>query len=98
MPRLLYSQHALEDMERMVEFLLEADPDSALQTYDLVESALLLLTKHPLIGRAVEHDLRELVISRGTTGYIALYRYHELRDEIIVLAVRHQREAEYTEL
>jgi predicted DNA-binding protein len=45
--------NVLEDMECIVDFLLQADPDSALQTYDLVESALLLITKHPLIGRAL---------------------------------------------
>lgn len=36
--------------------------------------------------------MRELVISRGSTGYIALYRYHEIRDVVTVLAIRHQRE------
>lgn len=97
MPRLLYTRHALEDMQRMVDFLLQADPSSALQTYDLIESALLVLSKHPLIGRPGEQGLRELVISRGTTGYLALYRYYEFRDEVMVLALRHQREAGYTE-
>lgn len=98
MPRLVYTRQALTDIERVVDFLLQADPSSALQTYDLIESALLVLKKHPLIGRPVEHGLRELVISRGTTGYLALYRYYEVRDEVMVLAVRHQREAGYTEL
>lgn len=36
--------------------------------------------------------MRELVISRGKTGYIALYRYDEIRDVARVLAIRHQRE------
>ena len=35
----------------------------------------------------------ELVISRGKTGYVALYRYDEARDIVFVLALRHQREA-----
>ena len=50
---------------------------------------------HPWIGRAVddETNLRELVISRGKTAHVALYRYDELREEVIVAAVRHQREA-----
>jgi hypothetical protein len=33
------------------------------------------------------------VISRGKTGYLALYHYDEARDRILVLAIRHQREA-----
>ena len=32
------------------------------------------------------------MISRGKTGYIALYRYDEIRDAVRVLAIRHQRE------
>ncbi len=47
------------------------------------------------VGRPVESGLRELVISRGKTGYLALYRYEEQRDRVLVLAIRHQREAGY---
>ncbi len=54
-----------------------------------------MLREHPLIGRKVDHDLRELVISRGLTGYVALYDYDAGRDVVIVLAVRHQREGGY---
>ena len=48
-----------------------------------------------LIGRPAEHGLRELVISRGRTGYIALYSFETAQDCILILAVRHQREAGY---
>jgi len=53
------------------------------------------LKRHPLIGRQVESDLRELIISRGKTGYVALYSYEADQDAILILAIRHQREAEY---
>jgi len=95
MARLLYTHNALSNMERMVDFMLQDDPAIALQTFDLIESALTILTRHPLVGRPVEHGLRELLISRGATGYIALYRYNEVLDEAMVLPVRHQREADY---
>ena len=36
--------------------------------------------------------IRELVISYGATGYIALYRFLVPQDEIRILAIRHQRE------
>jgi len=52
-----------------------------------------MLQDHPLVGRIVEDGRRELVISRGKTGYVALYRYDEARDIVFVLALRHQREA-----
>ena len=37
-------------------------------------------------------------ISRGRTGYVALYQYDAATDVVLVLAVRHQREAGFREL
>jgi plasmid stabilization system protein ParE len=61
----------------------------------LIEEAVELLKRHPLIGRPVEHDLRELVISRGRTGYVALYSFEQDQEAVLILAIRHQREAGY---
>jgi hypothetical protein len=36
-----------------------------------------------------------LVISRGRTGYLALYRFLPLLDRVLVVALRHQRESGY---
>jgi len=52
-----------------------------------------VLKRHPLIGRPAEHGLRELLISRGRSGYVALYRYLVESDTGLILALRHQREA-----
>lgn len=52
-------------------------------------------TGTPLIGRPVEHGLRELVVSRGRTRYVALYSFREDDDVVLALAIRHQREAGY---
>jgi len=38
---------------------------------------------------------RELVIGRGSRGYVALYRYVSKIDTVFLLAVRSQREAGY---
>ncbi len=91
-----YSQRALSDLERLIDFLMENDPTAATQTAALIVSAVEALEHHPLIGRPVESNFRELVISRGKTGYLALYRYDEARNRVLVLTVRHQREAGYT--
>ena len=37
-------------------------------------------------------ELRELVISYGRTGYVALYRFFIARDEVRALAIRNQRQ------
>lgn len=88
-----YAPRALSDLERLVDFLAESDPGAASETVELVTSAVGVLEHHPLVGHPVEAGLRELVISRGKSGYLALYRYDEARDRVLVLTLRHQREA-----
>lgn len=95
MAKISYSDKALSDLERLTDFLLESDAQAAIVTIDLVTDAVSILKRHPLIGRPVDDDLRELVISRGHTGYVALYSYEEAMDRVLVLAIRHQREAGY---
>jgi addiction module RelE/StbE family toxin len=92
-----YAPRALADLETLCDFLVESDPGTAPETIDLILDAVAILEHHPLMGRLVEADLREFVISRGKSGYIALYRYDGEGDRILVLAVRHQREAGYFE-
>lgn len=95
MATLTYSRKALSDIEVLTEFLAEKDPAAASETLGLLSEAISILTGHPLIGRPVEQGLRELVISRGRTGYVALYRFRERDDAVLILAIRHQREAGY---
>lgn len=95
MARLVYSHTALLDLEKLTDFLLETDPLAAAETVGLIEEAVTVLKRHPLIGRPVESDLRELVISRGKTGYIALYSFEADQNAVLILAIRHQREAGY---
>ena len=97
MAQVIYAETARLDLERLAEFLSESSLAAALRTYDLVTGAIAILEKHPLIGRPSARDLRELVISRGKSGYAALYDYREQDDCVIVLAIRHQREAGYAE-
>ncbi len=95
MARLIYAEQAVGDLERLTDFLLESDPVTAVETIDLIEEAVGVLRRHPLIGRPAESGLRELVISRGRSGYLALYSYEPAVDVAFVLAIRHQREAGY---
>ena len=95
MARLIYSRRALVDLERLTDFLLETEPVAALHTIVLISEAIQILENHPLVGRSAEHGMRELIISRGRTGYLALYSYEEEHDTALVLAIRHQREAGY---
>jgi plasmid stabilization system protein ParE len=88
----VYAARALSHLERAFEFLTSEDPDVAVAVAMAIRSAVENLAAHPLIGRRVHGDIRELVISFGHTGYIALYRFVVPQDEVRVLAIRHQRE------
>jgi len=90
-----YTPRASSDLLRLVDFLAESDPPATVETAELIASAVEALQLHPLLGRPVESGYRELIISRGRSGYLALYRYNEARDQVLVLAIRHQREAGY---
>jgi hypothetical protein len=93
---LSYSARAVADLERLTDFLLESDPHAATETLALIGEAIGLLVRHPFIGRPLSDGLRELVISRGKTGYVALYSIEEIDDAVLILAIRHQREAGYS--
>jgi len=93
MTRLLFSPRALQDAERLTDFLLESDPGAASKTISLLLDGLRILKQHPLIGRPAERGYRELLISRGRTGYVALYQYQVEQDTALILAIRHQRES-----
>jgi len=90
--RLTYAPRALANLDRLADFLLENDATAAATTASVIIDGLNILARHPLIGRTVESGLRELVISRGRSGYVALYRYDVANDSALVLAIRHQRE------
>jgi len=92
MAKISYSSQALSDLERISDFLSESGLN-ALETLNLIDEAVTILERHPLIGRQVESGLRELLISQGRTGYVALYAHEAHDDAILVLAIRHQREA-----
>ena len=97
MAKVIYSDEAFTDFERITEFLLESSPEAAAQGLKSIGSAIEILEAHPFIGRRVDDRIRELVVSRGATGYIALYLFDPSYDVVRVLRVRHQREAGYRE-
>lgn len=96
MAKIVYSQNVVNDLVRLTDFLIEIDLKAASETVDLIEEAVSILDRHPLIGRSVDEHIRELVISRGATGYVALYSFEEHKDAILILAIKHQREAGFT--
>jgi addiction module RelE/StbE family toxin len=95
MAQVIYSDGALADFERIIEFLLETSSETAVEALASIRSAVTILETHPLIGRRIEGQIRELVISHAATGYLALYAVEPSLDLVRVVRIRHQREAGY---
>jgi len=87
-----YSARSLEHIERAFQVIGTENPAAALNAVTAIQSAVESLASHPLVGRRLEGELRELVISYGQSGYVAFYRFVISRDEVRILAIRHQRE------
>ena len=96
MPRLKWSRPALLDIARLHEFLAPKSRDAAQRAVKTIRQGVKTLSKHPEIGRPVEEmppEFREWVIEFGPGAYIALYHYDGR--QVVILAVRHGREAGY---
>lgn len=95
MTRIVVAAQVREDFDRIFDFLFQHAPDYASERIGAIIQAFDVLEISPLIGRPVAYGQRELIISTGASGYLALYRYDPVQDTVYVLAVRSQRERHY---
>jgi plasmid stabilization system protein ParE len=82
----VYSARSLRHIERGL-----AEHADAAVAAAVIQSAVEHLAAHPLLGRRIEGDIRELIVSYGKTGYVALYRFIVPADAVRILALTHQR-------
>ena len=95
MTRVELAPELLDDFDRIFDHLAQHDvPDISARIAEIV-AALDLLQHHPRIGRPCGQHRRELILGRGSRGYVALYEYMADIDTVLVLAIRSQREAGY---
>ena len=89
-PRITYTQRALEDLVWLREFLQDKSPEAAEKAKaTLLQSLASLgyfLESHQPVTDMPFH--RERVIKFGARGYVARYRY-ERGGDVVVLLVRH---------
>jgi plasmid stabilization system protein ParE len=97
MEKIIYAEGFFNDLERIVDFIKAANAPLCEETVTLIYEAVSILQRHPNIGRPAEHGLKELLISQGRNGYVALYRFRQDLHQIRILALRHQREAGYAD-
>jgi plasmid stabilization system protein ParE len=91
----VYSARALAEIETALS-RRSVDAESAVRAATAIRSGIEHLAEHPMLGRRIEGELRELIVSRGATGYFALYRFLIAEDEVRVLTLISQRELGFT--
>lgn len=96
MPPVTWSVRALDDIDRLYDFLRSKSPDAAERAVATLLGWVEGLRDFPSTGRPVAGmnlEYRELPIPFGSGGYMVFF--HQRRDSIHILAVRHMREASY---
>ena len=74
MPQVIITEAASEGLERCRQFLQAKAPEAARRAGQAIAQQLLLLETAPNVGRPYPEmpELRELVITFGDSGYVAL--------------------------
>ena len=91
---LLWLPEAVEDLERLFEFLVEKSPDAAVRAIETIRGGAAQLEEFGDIGRPMAGDAgrrRELFIPFGAGKYVLRYRKH--KETIVVIRVWHGRES-----
>ena len=92
-----FTKTAREDIKRLYAFLLVHDLQAAKHALEAISKAIELLKIFPFTCRKAQADtpfIRELIISFGSNGYVALFEIEEEKT-VTILAVRHQREDDF---
>jgi len=97
MPRVIFTEGALPELERCRKFLKDKNPLAMKRAAQVIQQQFALLETKPEIGRPFGDflEFRELIIPFSDSGYVAIYRFDEITDSVYVLAFRHQNEAGY---
>jgi plasmid stabilization system protein ParE len=90
---LVWLPEAREDIERLFTFLVEVNPAAAERAVRLIQQGAADLLAQPEIGRPMgdESERRELSLPFGAGAYVL--RYRVAGEAIVVIRVRHGREA-----
>lgn len=92
--KLVWSPYAFLGVQLAYRFLAEKHSDVVKAAAGIIKKQAALLKKFPGAGRlvdALDPELRDLLIPFSVSGYVRVYEVHA--DVILMLAVRHQKEA-----
>ena len=92
-----FTPAAARDLQRLFDFLAERDMQSARRARTAIAKGIEFLRTFPFSCRKASLEqplLRELIISFGSNGYVALFEIEDSQT-VTVLAIRHQREEDF---
>jgi plasmid stabilization system protein ParE len=95
MAQVVYSPNAISNLARLHQFLDQKNPEAATRALRTIRDRLAMLSRFPRLGPVDPErpDIRELFMPFGVAGYVA--RYGIVGETVVILAVRHAREAGY---
>ena len=93
MTRILWLPEALDDVERLHDFLIWKEPSAAARAVRTILNGAGRLQELPELGRPLADgtDRRELVVRFGAGAYVLRYRMD--REAAVIIRVWHSREA-----
>lgn len=92
MPQIVWTESAMEDLNRHYEFLKINNADAAARAVQEIVSSAESLLENPRRGTPIGEvpGLRKLLVSFGKYGYVI--HYSILEEDVIILRVYHGRE------
>ena len=88
MKPLAWDDRALSDLEAITDYIARDNPHAARRVIEYIKRAATLLETSPRLGRIVEPNLHEFVL----TKYPYILVYENAPDEVRILAVFHHRQ------
>jgi len=95
MARIVMQEAALDDLERLYNFLAQYDEDAALRAAKCIDEAISQLAEYPELVPVLNGEYRVLSIPFGKRGYSTAHVYDADLDEVLILGIKHQREEFY---
>ena len=91
---IILSPDAVLDVERVRDFLNNANPEAARRALSLIWTTIERLQEFPALGTPTnDPDIRQIVIRFGSSGYIVRYALIAETGDILITRVWHGREA-----
>jgi plasmid stabilization system protein ParE len=91
---ILFSPDAVEDVERLRNFLDRKNPDAARRALAVIWTAIDRLQEFPYLGMSTDDaDIRQIVVRFGASGYFVRYAGLPGTKDILITRIWHGREA-----